>query len=93
MPAVNAIANTPQKVTRNTALPIGAPPVDADRPPSSAKHTKDVTETISTTMFGGQRNAASKGNAAPNANVLAEVKAACTGRADMTSEIPNSSRA
>ena len=44
-PAVNAIANAPQNVTRMIPFIKGAPPVRAATPSRSAKNTSEVVET------------------------------------------------
>jgi hypothetical protein len=93
IPAVRAIANAPQKVTRAVARRTFAPPVIAPIAPRSARKAKDAADTIGTSAPAGATTTMSKGMAAPTENVAAEVSAACTGRAVVISEIPSSSRA
>ena len=93
MPAVRAIANAPQNVTRAVARRTFAPPAFAPIAPRRARKPKDAADTMGTSAPAGDTTTMSKGMAAPTANVAAEVSAACTGRAVVISEIPSSSRA
>lgn len=54
IPAVIAIDNAPQKVTRLTAVNTEAPPVLAERPPSSMS---DSNEPPPTTVIRGMKSA------------------------------------
>ena len=93
MPAVNAIASAPQKVTRNVALRTYAPPARAPIAPSRPRNTSDAIDTTGTSIDVGETRTTDSGNTAPVAKVPADVRAAWTGRAVVTSEIPSSSRA
>src|ERR1017187_106422 len=93
IPAVRAIANAPQNVTRTVARKILAPPAFAPIAPRSARNPNEAANTIGTRTLVGDTTTMSKGMAAPMANDAAEVSAACTGRAVVISEIPSSSRA
>jgi cytochrome b561 len=93
IPAVRAIAQAPQNVTRAVARRTFAPPALAPTAPRSARKPKDVADTIGTIAPMGDTTTISKGNAAPTENVKADVNAAWTGRAVVISEIPSSSRA
>lgn len=86
MPAVIAIAKAPQNATRTVALATGAPPAFAPLAPRIARKNNDEmgTLTIIIAVF-GVSHAAIMGSAAPAVNVAAEVSAACTGRAVVTS--------
>ena len=79
--AVMPIASAPQKATRPDALSTGAPPVCAATAPRAVRNTSDVPATTTPTDDAGATSAASRGNAAPAANVDADVSAAWTGRA------------
>ena len=82
MPAVIAMANAPQKATRNVALPTGAPPTLAPIAPSNARNNNEAIDTPKIIeRVDGDNHAASSGNEAPAVKVAAEVIAACTGRA------------
>ena len=76
MAAVAVIANAPQNVIRKTALPIGAPPSDADSPPKEAKKTKLRIETTHGIALIGVKKLAISGSIAPIANEAADAKAA-----------------
>lgn len=93
IPAVIAIANAPQKVTRAVARRMCAPPAFAPIAPRSARKPNDAAETMGTSAPAGDTTTMSKGMAAPTENITADVNAACTGRAVVISEIPSSSRA
>jgi hypothetical protein len=93
IPAVSAIASAPQKVTRIIGLKTSAPPVLAPSKPSRAKEANDPTETTGIIKLEGERSTRVSGAAAPAENVAADVRAACTGRPEVISEMPSSSRA
>ena len=93
IPAVRAIANAPQNVTRAVARRTFAPPALAPIAPRRARKPKDAADTMGTSALAGDTTTMSKGMAAPTENVAADVSAACTGRAVVISEIPSSSRA
>src|SRR6185503_15059381 len=93
IPAVRAIANAPQKVTRAVARRMCAPPAFAPIAPRRARKPKDAADTMGTSAPAGDTTTMSKGMAAPTENITADVSAACTGRAVVISEIPSSSRA
>ena len=93
IPAVRAIANAPQNVTRAVARRTFAPPALAPTAPRRARKPKDAADTMGTSAAAGETTTMSKGIAAPTENVAADVRAACTGRAVVISEIPSSSRA
>lgn len=76
MPAVTPIASAPQNETRVTAFATGALPARAEMPPNSARLPSDVAETTIAINLSGERNAVTSGNAAPTANVTADVRAA-----------------
>ena len=86
-------ANAPQKVTRNVARKMFAPPAFAPIAPNKARKPNDAADTIGTSTFVGETTTISNGMAAPTENITADVSAACTGRAVVISEIPSSSRA
>src|ERR1051326_4327260 len=75
IPAVTAIANAPQKVTRSAPGATGAPPAYAAKPPSTARKAREVVETIGNRLASATMAAVS-GNAAPTAKLAAEVNAA-----------------
>src|SRR3569832_28883 len=91
--AASAMANAPQKVTRAVARQILAPPVQAPMAPKRARKSNDASGTVRTSILAGVTTAMSSGIAAPAEHVAAEVIAACTGRAVVIWEMPNSSRA
>jgi hypothetical protein len=93
IPEVSAIASAPQNVTRAVARTTFAPPALAPIAPRSARKCSDAADTIGTSAPAGETITMSKGMAAPTEKVTADVSAACTGRAVVTSEIPSSSRA
>ena len=93
IPAVIASANAPQNVTRTVARRMFAPPARAPMAPSRARKPSDAPATIGSSAFVGDTTTMSNGMAAPIENIAAEVSAACTGRAAVTSDIPSSSRA
>ena len=76
MPAETAIASTPQKATRVAPNQQFAPPTFAAKPPSTAKKANDIKATGSIKFVDGINSTTSKGNAAPNANEVAEASAA-----------------
>ena len=88
IPAVKAIANAPQNVTRAVARKTFAPPALAPTAPRRARKPKDAANTTGTSALAGDTTTMSKGMAAPTENVAADVSAACTGRAVVISEIP-----
>src|SRR5664279_2255027 len=73
IPAVRAIANAPQNVTRTVARKILAPPVFAPIAPRRARKAKDAANTIGTRILVGDTTTMSKGIAAPIENDAAEV--------------------
>ena len=85
IPAVTAIARAPQKVTRIIGLKIAAPPVLAPSKPSKARNTSDPAETIGIRRFDGDRSTRARGAAAPMEKLAADVRAACTGLAEVIS--------
>ena len=93
MPAVMAMANAPQNVTRVVARMMFAPPAFAPTAPSRARKPRDAMDTTGPRIRGGDTTTMSNGMAAPMENVAADVRAACTGRAAVISEMPSSSRA
>ncbi len=46
MPAVTAMASTPQNVTRAVARAMGAPPALAPSAPSTARNTSEAPDTV-----------------------------------------------
>lgn len=76
MAAVAPIAMAPQKVTLNMGLSRPAPPVCAPAAPSAASATSEPADTAHGIRTIGEAIAISRGMAAPNANVTAEVSAA-----------------
>ena len=88
-----SIANALQKTTRITPGPIFAPPAFAARPPRAASETRAETTVAGSSTDSGASAATIAGNAAPTAKLQAEASAACSGRAEVTSEMPSSSRA
>lgn len=46
IPAVTAMASTPQKVTRTVARTTGAPPALAPSAPSTARNTSEAADTV-----------------------------------------------
>ena len=90
--AVKPIANTPQNVTRSTALTGRAPPTRAPTAPSSARNAIEVMATTGKTNAVGAKRTIESGRAAPIVKVAAEARAACTGRAVLIAEMPSSSR-
>lgn len=93
IPAVMANAKAPQNVTRTVARRTFAPPALAPTAPRSARNTRDAAETIGISASAGDMAAMSNGMAAPVENMTADVRAACTGRVVVISDIPSSSRA
>ena len=82
-----------QNATRVVARMMSAPPAFAPSAPSRARKPKDAMDTIGMSIVGGDTTTMSNGMAAPTENVVADVRAACTGRAVVISEMPSSSRA
>lgn len=76
MPAVTAMANAPQKVTRIVAPIIMAPPACAPAAPSNVRNTNDAIKTDQTTSAVGTMSAMISGNAAPRENEAADARAA-----------------
>jgi hypothetical protein len=76
IPAVRAIANAPQNVTRAVARKTLAPPALAPIAPSRARKSKDAADTMGTSKLRGDNSTANKGIAAPAEKVAADVKAA-----------------
>src|SRR6185436_10757120 len=93
MPAVRAMANAPQNVTRTVALRIFAPPALAPIAPNRARNAREAADTTGTSNLAGQIRTVRRGNKAPRVNIAADVKAATTGRAEVISEMPSSSLA
>jgi hypothetical protein len=77
MPAVSAMAKAPQKTTRAAARQTFAPPAWAPTAPSTASVTSEAVVTMGMIMPAGEMMTASSGMAAPEANVAADVRAAC----------------
>ena len=75
-PAVRAIANAPQKMTRATDFHTGAPPARAAKAPSNARKNKEAPDTTQTSEETGTRRTRRRGKAAPTVKVPAEAKAA-----------------
>ena len=69
MPAVMAMAMAPQNLTRTTAVTMLAPPARAPTPPRRARNISEVTDTKTTSAFGGATSTTASGNAAPVAKV------------------------
>jgi hypothetical protein len=90
MPAVNAIASAPQKVTRSVARPIAVPPTFAPIASSKARNDNEVDATIGATISEGVTATIASGKAAPAVNVAADVIAACNGL-DVVSDVMASS--
>ena len=93
MAAVEPIAMAPQKVTRNIGLHMPPPPVRAPIAPRIASATSEPADTNHEIRVDGEAKTIIKGMAAPTAKVTADVNAACTGRATICADRPNSSRA
>src|SRR6188768_4054570 len=74
IPAVSAIANAPQNVTRAVARRMFAPPAFAPIAPRRARKPKDAADTMGTRAFAGDTTTIAKGIAAPTENVAAEVR-------------------
>ncbi|MNS08433.1 hypothetical protein D3C72_398940 [compost metagenome] len=87
------MARAPQKTTRVTDRPMGAPPALAPRAPSRAKPINADPATHSARPVMGAIAATTRGRAAPAEKVTAEVIAAWMGRAAVISDMPSSSRA
>jgi hypothetical protein len=85
-PAVSAIANAPQNVTRAVARRTLAPPALPPIAPRRARKPKDAVATIGTSAPAGDTTTMSKGMAAPTENDRADVSAACAGRGVVISE-------
>jgi hypothetical protein len=92
-PYVTAIASALQNVTRITPGKSLAPPVCAASAPRSASATRAAPATAKARCFAGARATTASGRAAPAAKLIADAPAACSGRAVVISESPNSSRA
>ena len=76
IPAVRAIANVPQNVTRAVARRTFAPPAHPPIAPRRAKKPKEAAATIGTSAAAGDTTTISKGMAAPTENDKADVNAA-----------------
>ena len=76
MAAVVPIAIAPQKVTRNIGLNMPAPPVCAPAAPRMASATSEPADTTHGIRANGDAIAMTRGMAAPNAKVTADVNAA-----------------
>jgi polysaccharide biosynthesis/export protein len=92
-PAVTAMANAPQNVTRSIGLRKSDPPALAPSVPRSARNNKAETNSMGTRWLKGTIKTTARGKAAPMMKAAAEEKAACTGLGAEISLIPNSSRA
>ena len=92
MTAVTAMAKPPPIVTRNAARPSGAPPRWPPNAPRAARLTRDNTEIARMPCDGGEIRRAAIGTAAKDAKLVAEIHAACSGRARAPVSIPSSSR-
>jgi hypothetical protein len=88
MTAVTAIAKPPPIVTRNAAWPGGAPPIRPPNAPRAARLTRDNPEIAGMPQEGGAMRSAAIGTAAKDAKLVAEIHAACSGRARDPVSIP-----
>ena len=75
-PAVSAIANAPQKVTRAMDFQMGAPPARAAKAPNKARKNSELPETTQTSLVVDTTKTSNNGKAAPTVKVAAEAKAA-----------------
>src|ERR1700687_5302964 len=75
-PAVKAIANAPQKVTRAAAVITEAPPARAAREPNSARNESALPETPHMSADTGTKKPIKRGRTAPTEKVPADAKAA-----------------
>ena len=75
-PAVSAIASAPQNVTRTAARNTDEPPVRAANEPRSARNSKELPETVHTSVEAGATTTRRSGMAAPTVKVAAEASAA-----------------
>jgi len=73
MPAVRALANAPQNVTRAVARRTLAPPALPPIAPRRARKARDAAATIGTSAPAGDTTTMSKGMAAPTENDRADV--------------------
>ena len=76
MPAVTAMANAPQNVTRSAPLIVFAPPAHAAKPPKSARNSREIPATKGGRLAAGAMMTVKRGMAAPLAKVIADVSAA-----------------
>ena len=76
IPAVNAIAIAPQKLTRKAPFQILAPPVHAANIPRRTRNIKEVKETQRIKLLAGDTKIINKGKAAPTAKDAADDSAA-----------------
>ena len=76
MPAVMAMANPPQNVTRMAPVTTPAPPANAANPPSSASSANEETETRGINPPTGAIAVTSRGIDAPSAKLPADDNAA-----------------
>jgi len=76
-PAVSAMANAPQKVTRIDDVMTDAPPARAASEPNIARNKSELAATAHINIDAGTNSTTSNGNEAPTANVTAEASAAC----------------
>ena len=75
-PAVRAIANAPQKVTRAAAVITGAPPMRAAREPKSARNNSELPDTAHMSAEVGTNRTIKRGRTAPTEKVTADANAA-----------------
>src|SRR5580700_9552474 len=75
-PAVSAMANAPQNVTRIAPNITSAPPARAANPPRSARNTSEVPETRGIKPAAGAMAVTTRGMAAPTAKLPADASAA-----------------
>src|ERR1039457_6593378 len=75
-PAVTAMANAPQNVTRIAPAARPAPPVCAANAPRSARNANEVPATRKMSPFSGANAATSSGIGAPTAKLAADANAA-----------------
>ena len=75
-PAVRAMANAPQKVTRAMDFQTGAPPTRAAKAPNNPKNKRELPETTQTSLEAGATKTSNNGRAAPTVKVAADAKAA-----------------
>ena len=92
MMAVTAIAKAPPIVTRKAARAGGAPPRWPPNPPSAPKLISDANAIEDMRQDRGAIRSTAIGTIAKDAKLVAEIQAACSGRASEPFSIPSSSR-